>query len=313
MKFGKTLLFIAAFALNACSDGALMTGGKGDSKSKKDEEDEGSDEPVPVSGSYLTCDWMEDQKTEPGQTTMIGCTVNDKDGNAFPRDGYNYQLSLFDDSKKQVAMVTADTQATSEFHKTALLPSEYNSTGQLLMTMRRESETIDKWTISTTDIGSNVGLGQEASGTAGEITPDIANSIPLKSVTRHGHWDGSNGGFGLARNIFSAAFCDTGGVVRSTLSDEAKKWIKDDYGISTTIDTKEQTTKLVTGPGEVNTCFSEFNVDLKGTDWAHASTDGKCLFLSSGHELYIFSKPKISDPNFTLENLKKFAEARKCQ
>jgi hypothetical protein len=313
VTFQNTLLLLGAFALTACSDGALMSGGKGDSKSKKDEEDEGADEPVPVSGSYLTCDWMEDQKTEPGQTTTIGCTVNDKDGNAFPRDGYNYQLSLFDDSKKQVDMATTDTQASSRFHKTALLPSEYNSTGYLLMTMRQGNEPVDKWTIATTDIGTNVGLGKETEGTASVVTADIASTIPLKSVTRHGFWNGENGGFSLDRNVLSSAFCDKGGKVRTTISDEWKKLIKDSYGISTSIDTTESTTHLITGPGETNTCFAEFSVDFKGTDWAHASGDGQCFFLSSGHHLYIYSKPKIDDPNFTLENLKKFAEARKCQ
>lgn len=309
LYLSKIWLATAALALTACSDGALLSGGsKDDTKSATDDEDDAADEPVPVSGSFLTCERTEAQKTEPGETTMIGCAVIDKNGKAFPRQGYDFQLALFVDDK-QKSMITADPPASSEFHRTAQLPSEYNETGYLEMTAKKDGKQIGSWQLDTIDIVSAGELGQPGASSIIEGETPLSS---LKSVTRDGLWNGGIGGW-VGGFVIDNNFCNSG-VVRKNIGQSYVDLIEkngyDDVG--TSIDPTPVTTNLKAAPGEPNTCFLQFNMNFKGDDWAHESKDKKCMFLRSGHQLYIFSKITAKDSNFTLENLKKFAEAKKC-
>lgn len=312
MRITATHIFtlMYSFALIGCSDTSFKSDDKkGDGKSIHDEDDQ-ADEPVQVSGAYLTCDWIEDKKEDPGESTLIGCGVYDKTGTIFPKKGRDYQLSLHSQDGAKVSMKTSDAGENESFHRYAKLPSEFNNSGYLKMTVRKASSKQGEYLLSTVDIGSSIGLGNEGQGY------DYNDDISISEVTSHAQW--SAGPFGFIDKIRTSDFCKSGKIT-SELGNTSQAMIAAasilSMGSVNTPTTKVSSASKTFSKDENEGCFVKFKSDTDGSkQYAHKSEDGSCLFLrfapsksTSSDVLHIV---KVGSTDLALESLRAFAASK---
>lgn len=300
------LLSTCLFTLTGCNDSSQLSGGK--KSDSKDEEDEQADEPVSVSGAYLTCDWLE---PDTGDSVLIGCAVMQSNGEVFDRTNRNFALVLHnaDDSKSDMNAV--DASEDSSWHKLARLPASHKSTGYLKMSVKTSSKFEGSFRLNTVDIGSNISFGNQLEGES--IPLSDTEGLALQEITSNLQWDGGAAGLALAL-VNAKDYCDEGGKLRATFSPSSalSVGIADGLLKGTTTNTKS-TISDVSIPLKSATCFTRFKErDASDKEFAHQNSDASCLLLRSGNTIHVISVPKAHNPDMNLENLRKFAAKKEC-
>jgi len=273
-----------------------------------DDEEEIADEPVSVSGAYLTCDWIDPEQKDSGATASIGCAVEDQNGNAFDRDQRNFALTLHGDDDTRVAMTTSEAPAGSRWHQLAELPRTHRTIGYVKMIVKKGNAFEGSFTQKTADIGTNTSLGNVLEGVP--IPLGETDSIVLKSITVHSSWEYPPLLFALG---FSADdFCDADGNLKTDLSettvdsiDIANNKYKTKFATKNTI----ADTVVRLGGGK---CFHQFEMIKSGKEFVHQISGGKCFVLDSGKVIHTISVGKDPNPNLTLGNLLQFATRQQC-
>lgn len=305
----KSVIFLTSLllTLSACNDSSQLAAGK--KSDSTDDEDEKADEPVPVSGAYLTCDWLEQ---DTGESALIGCAVMTSEGNAFDRTNRDFSLGLYNNDDSKADMKAADASEDSRWHKLARLPASHKNTGYLKMTVKKSDSLEGSYRLNTVDIASNVSLGNHSDGEE-PIPLENSEGLALKSITSNLQWDGGLAGLALSK-IDAKDFCDNGGKLRTTLSPNSAiaVGIADGLFNSSTTNTNSTISDIAI-PLKSTTCFSTFKeMGSSGKEFAHQNADGSCLLLRSGNTIHVISKQKANLPEMTLENLRQFAAKKAC-
>ncbi len=293
------VLLTASFS---CNDSSSLS-----SKDKKsdDKEDDDADTPVEVSGSFLTCDWV-DEPTE-GKEAVIGCAVTGKDGEALDRKDRSFDLTLHNNDNTAVDMVTTDSPAESDWHKLAKLPATHHDTGYLKMAMKKEGVQEGSFILNTFNIGKSIRQGNQA-----EYDETSGDEGTLTSITTHGQWADK-----LRANVSikMSDFCEANGTVRSSLTMESEVMVTlADEFLKTSTANKNITVKDTAISNKSDACFVEFREMGGSKKIVHENKQQTCFYLNTGSNLHIISVKKAVDENpaFNFENLKKFASSKAC-
>lgn len=309
MRLIQPFLLAAAFlASTACNDSSqLVAGKKSDAKEQDDEKDE-ADQPVPVSGAYLSCDWLE---PETNDSILIGCAAMNSDGQAFDRTNRNFSLSLYNDDGSSAPLTAADASEDSPWHKLARLPGSHKGTGYLKMATKKSGIFEGSLRLNTVEIGSNVSVGNQLEGEP--IPLVISDGLALQTITSNLQWDA--GAAGLALSLVNAKdYCDAGGKLRSEMSSSSSVAVAIADGLLNAATTNTTSTIAdISIALKSDTCFSRFKErNSSGKEFAHQNSDGSCFLLRSGNKIHVISVPKAANPDMTLENLRKFAGKKQC-
>lgn len=301
-------LLLLAFA--GCNESSSLSSKDKKNPPEEDNEDEQADTPVEVSGSFLTsplmCDWIGDPSQ--GEDTVAGCAVVDKNGETLDRTDRTFGLSLHNTDNSNVDMVSTDSPNDSEWHKLAKIPASHLETGYLKMTMTKGGAHEGTFKLNTSDIGKSIGLGNHAEGTEYE-----GGESSLTSITTHGQWiDKFKGNMSLKMSDF----CETDGNLRTQLTIESDLMVTlADELLQTKTTNKNIVIKETKISASSSACFVQFR-ELGGRkEIAHKNSQATCFYLHTGPNLHIISvkKAQAENPDFNLDNLRKFASAKACR